>query len=146
LVATETVELLQANNIAAQDDCSYLESAIDSWANIAAVPQPASLLTKLEDTFVLWAQLLPIRCDFQRDDGVLTYCYGDDSRPNGVYPCTVWDDHAPTDPGEATEEYFADELGIRLDGVRKLSRQGIDEFSDYGVSIIYNENPTVSLV
>jgi hypothetical protein len=146
IVATKTVELLQANNIAALGDCAYLESAISSWVNIAAVPQPASPLPKLQDTYVLWAQLLPIRCDFQRDDGVLTYCDGDPSRPNGVYPCEVWDDYAPASPSEATVEYFAEVLYIRSDGVREIERNGTGKFPEYSVVVIYNENPTVSLV
>ena len=156
LVAKELAELLLANNEAAQDDCKYLESAITSWVNMAAVPQPASLLQNLEDTYVLWAQLLPPdRCEnyqqengvrFQQEDGVLTFCEydGEDYRENGtVYPCHVWDDQAPDTPSDATEEYFAAELDIRLGGVRKVTLQGEN---DYRVSIIYNQNPTVSLV
>ena len=149
LVANELAELLQANNEVAQDDCSYFESAISSWINIAAVPQPETLLQNLEETYVLWAQVLPVRedCsrDFQREDGVITFCDGGGSRQNGEYPCHVWDASAPSSPEYATEEFFAEELGIRLGGILTVSVPSMKD-ADYNVTIIYNQNPTVSLV
>jgi hypothetical protein len=172
LVATELVELLQANNLAApaQDDCDYLESAVKSWINVAVRPQPASLVSSHEDTFVLWAQLLPVRCDFQKPDGVITFCEGNDSLLNSdEEACIVWDAHAPDlselnatcwgEPSsekcleEDLEEYFANALNIRVGGIRSIRpRAGylvpysdLAEFTDYDVTVVYNENPTVSL-
>jgi hypothetical protein len=148
LVETELVRLLQANNIAARDDdCEYLRLAVDSWVNLAVVPQPSSLVSTAEDTFVLWAQLLPKRCDFQREDGVITSCVGkfNDSSPEA---CKVWDDDYLLEyPSEATEEYFASELDLRVGGIQKrFLMEGYEgNYTKYNVTVVYNENPTVSL-
>ena len=147
-VARSLVELLQANNVAAQNDCIYLESAVNSWLNLAVVPQPASFLSNLDDTFVLWAQILPVRCPFQSEDGVITSCDDDESTlalaNSGV--CKIWEDSAPSNASEATNEYFASELGLRVDGISTITSAFDQGFPDYQVQVVYNENPTVSLV
>ena len=172
LVAIELVGLLQANNLAAPTsssaDCEYLESSVKSWLSVAVVPQPASLLTSAEDTFVLWAQLLPVRCSFQNSDGVITFCDGNDfNSTSQEQACLVWDhgpdiDEANAFCGEEVEVenclddyvagYFASDLNLRRGGIRSIRPQPglflpmseIGEFADYEVTVVYNENPTIA--
>lgn len=172
LVATELVELLQANNLAAPttDDCDFLESAVKSWMNVAVKPQPTSVLSSQEDTFVLWAQLLPVRCEFQDPNGVITFCEGNDSLLNSnEEACIVWDNFAPDFndlnstcwakpvPQDCVENYlegyFATELNLRVGGIRTIRPQAgydvpyadLSKFTNFDVTVVYNENPTVAL-
>lgn len=172
LVSVQLAKLLQSNNIAAQDNCDYLENAINSWLKMAAKPQPASLVSSAEDTFVLWAKLTPKRCDFQNDDGVITYEYCETEEGVGLRTscketCSVWDNMIPEEilennifisdyndnvlsygglSGEL-EEYFAEELNIRVGGITREYIRGADDGHDgYDVTVLYNQNPSVHLV
>jgi hypothetical protein len=148
LVSYNMVDLLQAQNLAApsssEEDCSYLKTSVQSWLRMATTPQPASRFANVEDTFVLWAQVLPVRCDFQRADGVITFCsyQGDAIVARSASACAVWDDNSPPTPEDATEDYFAQELSLRSEGIRQISRQN----DTYTTSVIYNYNPSVALV
>lgn len=116
---------------------------------MAATPQPASLFESVEDTYILWAQLLPVRCDFQRDDGVITFCNGQEESFAAAAPssCMVWDDYSPETPDDATPDYFAEQLSLRSEGIRerriKASAGNMPEFE---ATVIYNDNPSVALV
>ena len=150
------VDLLQAHNLAApsnsEDDCAYLENSIQSWLRLAAVPQPESMFENVQDTYILWAQLLPVRCDFQRDDGVITFCEGqsDATSWESVAPatCEVWDDLAPLSAQEASPDYFAGALSLRWEGIRVVSNESLIDGSteQYQANVLYNYNPSVSLV
>jgi hypothetical protein len=155
----QMVDLLQANNLAApsasEEDCAYLKSSVQSWLKVAAVPQPASLFENTEDTYVLWAQVLPVRCDFQRTDGVITFCDGqaeEDSLGSAVAnTCLVWDDYGPSTPDAATSDYFAKQLSLRSEGIRRVHRElKVFDVAPYILSfdttVVYNYNPTVALV
>jgi hypothetical protein len=153
------VDLLQANNVAAptwsDDDCAYLESSVQSWLQMAAVPQPASMFENTEDTYVLWAQLLPVRCDFQREDGVITFCDGqaveDYLGSDIANTCVVWDEYSPSTADEATSDYFAQQLSLRSEGIRQVFRDTkVHDAAPYvlafEITVVYNYNPTISLV
>lgn len=150
LVSYNMVDLLQAQNLAApsssEEDCSYLKTSVQSWLRMATTPQPSSRFANVEDTFVLWAQILPVRCDFQREDGVITFCSsrGEADIPDlpSLSACTVWDDNSPATPEDATEVYFAEQLSLRSEGIRQISRQN----DTYTTSVIYNYNPSVALL
>ena len=150
LVSYNMVDLLQAQNLAApspsEEDCSYLKTSVQSWLRMAITPQPAARFANVEDTFVLWAQVLPVRCDFQREDGVITFCSnrgdGDVQDLPSASACTVWDDNSPADPEDATEYYFAEQLSLRPEGIRQQTLQD----DGYTTSVIYNFNPSVALV
>ena len=150
LVSYKMVDLLQAQNLAApsssEDDCSYLKTSVQSWLRMATTPQPQTRFANVEDTFVLWAQVLPVRCDFQREDGVITFCSSQEDADIQELPsssaCTVWDDNSPATPEDATEDYFAEQLSLRSEGIRQITLQD----DGYTASVIYNYNPSVALV
>lgn len=152
-VSYKMVDLLQAHNLAApsgsDEDCAYLRSSVESWVHMAAKAQPASLF-EVEDTYILWAQILPVRCDFQRDDGVITFC--DDQAEVSLHSatpgtCMVWDDHGPASPDDASPDYFAEQFSLRVEGIRKISQETVlRNLSRYETNVIYNDNPTVALV
>lgn len=134
-----------------EGDCAYLKTAVQSWLKMAAVPQPASLFDNVEDTYILWAQLLPVRCDFQREDGVITFCssQGENGLLTQAAPstCVVWDEHSPATPQDATEDYFAEELSLRAEGIRRIYRTFlVNSMDTYTTTVIYNHNTTVALV
>ena len=169
LAAIELVELLQANNIAApsEEDCDFLQAAVDSFLKLAIVPQPASFVPSQEDAYVLWAQVLPKRCAWQRDDGVITSCLEDSPLYNSdSSTCNIWNaTHSLLDSDDmlqfSTDDIsaeFANELELRKGGIQMICRKGSgfspcgilerDDmlFPNYNVTVFYNENPTISLV
>lgn len=99
-----------------------------------------------------WAQLLPVRCDWQRDDGVITYC-ADTSNNITHQFCRHWKETLPTSPEDATTEHFARQLGVRTLGIVEIvmSQTSPADFTndtataDFYVRAIVNETHTVAL-
>jgi hypothetical protein len=158
LVADRITTLLQSNNLVALSgitDCEYMESAVESWLNMAIVPQPSSALPDIDYTFVLWAQVLPVRCPFQNETGVITSCRGRLSKyremPENDATCNIWDTHSPTTTEEASEAYFADALKLRQGAVVKKvalpvgETASVEALSGFNVTVVFNKNPTISL-
>jgi hypothetical protein len=140
-VAIELAALLQANNEAAESDCAYLESAVNSWLRMAIVDGVSPAVGSQNETFTLWAQLLPARCDFQNAEGVITIC-NDALRNAANATCEVWDsrpDHASIAP----RREFASLLDIRVGGIREVIKK--DQVGIYNVTVLYNMNPSVQL-
>jgi hypothetical protein len=144
--ADELTRLLQANNVVAGNDCEYFDNAVESWLRMAVQQQPASLRMHAESAYVLWAQVLPVRdeCDVQADDGVITTCVGTNFTGMATQTCNVWDTKAPASADEASNQYFASRLDLRVGAITELTRISSNN-SDYTVTVIYNENPTVEL-
>lgn len=155
LIALEFTQLLEDNNLASitgdnDTDCDYLELAIESWLTMAIIPQPSYNRPDVESTFVLWAQVLPVRCPFQDENGVITSCDGRLSTLQESYPstCQIWGELAPSSPEYATDAYFATTLNLRPGGINTFlggSEGQIRELNGVNVTVIYNENVTVSL-
>ena len=152
-------DLLQQNNIILSEanvsSCAFLESTIEAWLELGASVQTGVPQYDVK-TFVLWAQLLPVRCDFQGDDGVITVCPNGTGYPRGT--CDVWNEH-PANASDATPEYYANKLGIRVGGITEYahsqnSRLTIatdGNFSSYpnmtfSVRLLANENHAVAFV
>lgn len=157
-VSNSVTDLLQKNNLAAPSgitDCDYMELAVESWLNMAIVPQPPSELAVIDNTYVLWAQILPVRCPFQNETGVITSCRGRLSKyreiPGYEATCDIWDFFSPATSEEATETYFAEKLKLREGGIFKKTARpsedngSIDALAGFNVTVVYNENPTISL-
>ena len=141
-VAPEMVNLLQVNNeVAGYDECDYLKSAVSSWLKVAAQPQPDALLNH-QDTFVLWARIEPWRCEMPYQ-GVITVC-DENMRNSSSSICNVWDENRPLDFTEASRQYFARKLHIRVDAIEKISAVSSED-PDFKVTVIFNQNPTVAL-
>jgi hypothetical protein len=158
LVADRMTALLQSNNLAALSgitDCEYMEFAVESWLNMAIVPQPPSALPSIDYTFVLWAQVLPVRCPFQNETGVITSCRGRLSKyremPQNDDTCNIWDNLSPATAEEASEAYFAEALNLRQGSIVKKvavpvgESASIDALSGFNVTVVFNKNPTISL-
>ena len=147
LTAGELASFLQSSNIEADmNDCSYLESSVNAWLTIATQSQPEAMLRKIDSTYVLWAQLLPVRCPFQerKPGGVITSCVNNTSLLEGAPgACQLWD--MPVQASEATEQYFADELDLRV-GTISVITNVLASDPRFNVTVIFNEDPTVSLV
>jgi hypothetical protein len=150
--ASKMVDLLQMNNIvlaeANETTCAFLKDTIYTFLDLGAIAQ--SKVQHIDPTFLLWAQLLPVRCDFQGSDGVITTCADDLSFDSQV--CNVWN-MAPEDPSDATSEYYADALGIRVGGITEYSpiyttpsSSTIAPNTTFTVRALLNENHVVSFV
>lgn len=153
--------LLQKNNFMLSEanvsSCEFLEDTIEAWLDLGGTVQvrvPQYNVT----TNVLWAQVLPKRCDFQRDDGVITFCKNDTNYTYSPGTCEVWNSR-PANTSDATPQYFANELGIRVGGVTQytfsetsLLQMAIDgNFSSYpnqtfSVRVLSNQNDAIALV
>jgi len=143
--------LLQANNLASNttDDCEYLESAINAWFKSSDVARPK--LSYVDDeggVYVQWAQVLPVRCDFQNSDGVITFCDEFDAAGSDRVTCDFWaGPQQPELPIYATPEYFAAQLGVRVGGLNEIVFQETapadfgdgNATADFYVRIIFNE-------
>lgn len=118
------VRLLQGNNIAANStvDCDFLNFAVQSWLKSSSVNNTAFDVVASSGYGVLWAQLLPIRCDWQGKDGVITKC-SSDAPPSQTSACNFWNTKSPNDPNDATVEYYSEVTGARPGGIVEITSQ-----------------------
>ena len=149
-VAPLTVDLLQATNIAATttEDCEYLERSVQSWLKAMSDVQTPYFRNDddFHDTYVLWAQLLPVRCDWQNGtDGVITICPENWEKAESVSVCTVWKETRPATPSGATRDWFADLLDIRPREIVDLERSHVSaNGTTYSFRALFNESNTVA--
>jgi hypothetical protein len=155
--------LLQSNNMIANttSDCEYLRNSVIAWLlTVVNVHNSFDLRQERNPHLaVAWAQLLPVRCDWQRPDGVITFC-GASSFDDRFPACKVWRETIPLDPEDATTQYFGRALGIRVGELTEYVDSRIapavfnnslattQEDGDYEfyVRAIFNESTTVVLV
>lgn len=146
----ELVDLLYRNNIlAAQspEDCNYLKDFVESWLLTAESTQPeSSLLTT--NTYLLWAEVWPKRCDIQGAHGQITLC--NMTVPDRMEACDLWHEAAKKENlyVDNFPEYFADQLDIRIGGIRDIQRcyEDPDDPSTcrYKVRVLFNNNFTIA--
>jgi hypothetical protein len=146
--ASNQVRLLQANNLASNSTsaCDYLQNAVDAWLRGTSSEGNATSLfdtTRSSEAYVLWAQLLPARCDWQRGDGVITWCSSCVAAM--CEPCEFWNS-TMVSPPNATPDYFADVLGVRVGGIVELDMDANVSWSDenYSVRVIFDETATLT--
>ncbi|VEU33814.1 unnamed protein product [Pseudo-nitzschia multistriata] len=155
-VSDNMAKLLQSQNLVSTDGirrCDYLETAIDSWLNMAIVNQPN--IPDQETTYILWAQVLPVRCPFQNENGVITSCTKNGMKYREQYPesCKIWDNSNPPQlihgNDQAVRNYFAKKLNIRGNGIYVRSRPEkadafqFDALNDFNITVVFNQNPTI---
>ena len=151
------VLLLQANNIASNStaDCDYLRDAVNAWRKNAWSEHASMRITRSStaDSFLLFAQVLPVRCSWQRHDGVITWCPPEYDAEYEA--CSFWNQETPYNPDEATPEYFASVTASRVGGIVEASLEEKDWPSDFysnagfdnatfHVRAMFNENITLS--
>jgi hypothetical protein len=150
------VHLLQDNNVASNstEDCEYLFTAVQSWldgsADIKTYYELIDSETAGRDPHLLWAQLLPVRCAWQRSNGVVTSC--DLLRRNTTFDpiCTYWAEMMITNP---TKEAFAESLATRPGAILDVSVQSFapsnfadnEILSEFYVRALYNEAHPIAL-
>lgn len=156
-VSRTQLHLLQGNNLVSNstEDCAYLFNAVQSWLYGSARIQTFYELIddNGRDPHLLWAQLLPVRCVWQRNNGVITTC--DTFRVSTTVDsiCDYWDsidDRVTTDP---SKEYFADSLGTRPGGILDVSIKSValtnfnnsETLSEFYVRAFYNEAHPIAL-
>jgi hypothetical protein len=148
------VHLLQDNNVVSNstEDCEYLFHAVQSWLYGSAQIQTHYKLIDdaTRDPHLLWAQVLPVRCVWQQNNGVVTTC--DAFRVVTAIDsiCDYWDNMMTTNP---SKEYFADSLGTRPGGILDISITSfaptdfVDNatISEFYVRAFYNEMHPIAL-
>jgi hypothetical protein len=159
-VSKNVFNLLMANNVIANttNDCDYLRSSVTAWL-LTVVDIPLDTIQAGEQLSIQWAQILPIRCEWQLPDGVITNCRQTEFAE--VFPaCTVWNKTQPSNPKDATPEYYAEVLGRRPGELTEYidvktapaffnNSFDIDEETgqhEFYVRAIFNESQTVKLV
>lgn len=143
-VSLEMVDILEANNLvfsnANSSSCGFLKKTVNVWLDVGST---VNILVSHYDekTWVLWAQLLPVRCDWQRADGVITVC----EAGNSIDPttCKLWNETTPDDPDDATPEYYADALGIRVGGITWYEQTRQANNDTFSVRALVNENHVI---
>jgi hypothetical protein len=125
-LASNFMDLLQANNVVAgsnsTEDCDYMNVAVKSWLlTTSKVNAPFAVGGgHSDDSYVVWAQLLPVRCDWQDSEGVITTCLWGSNFPSEI--CSVWNDTRPLSTEQATTSYFANKLGLRAGELVEFDR------------------------
>ena len=161
-VAENLTKLLQSENLISTTgfrDCDYLEHAISSWLNMAVVHQ---LNNKNYEPYILYASVLPVRCPFQNQSGVITSCTGKQSRFQKLYPqiCDLWGKTANPPVGVSLDEDFDIKAYINFFNfdfnIRSLtltpnfqpappSAYQFEALNDFSVIVLFNQNPTMKV-
>lgn len=147
-------------NLAANstNDCDFLQQAASSWLSSVAIIGDNYVKTKnyepVEDVYVIWAQIRPVRCDWQRNDGVITNCdLFAEQKPGLAVACNFWSSSARVSPDDVSQNDLADEIGIRTGEALDLKKSswglsdfdGSNEETTFYVRSIFNESHAVSL-
>ena len=153
-VRRNQVYLLQDNNVASNstDDCDYLFNAVQSWLYSSAIIQTYyGLIDKGEqDAHLLWAQVLPVRCSWQQDNGVITTC-GSTRTVTTIDPiCIYWEN---TNTNYPSKEYFAESLATRPGEILDIALQNFvpsnfainGTMSEFYVRAFYNAAHPIAL-
>jgi len=150
--APEFVGFLQATSELVTNNsdtsCAFLQDSFESWLAAAAVVlSPATEGTYYsEGAYILWAQVLPVRCNFQSDDGVISSC--DKYTDVVVGACAIWN----AAPSNATPNFFADLLDIPVGAISEYTKSttltwfnGSQEVTNatFSVKVLVNQNQAV---
>jgi hypothetical protein len=139
-VAFNQARLLQANNVLSNtsEDCEFLRFAVQAWFKSSTVVKSGGDFGRSVDVFVKWAQLKPKRCEWQRDDGIITECGTNETSPLSLK--------------DVTTDHFSDLLDIRRGGIREtiLEEKGPADFGDgqetqiFYVRVLVDDSPTIA--
>jgi hypothetical protein len=103
------------------------------------------------DVTVLWAQVLPVRCDWQQPDGIITTC--DDVQHYSEAACKIWSLNPPDSSEVDLKSYLADALDIRRGSITAYSRSGyrpadfyssVSSNQEFQVKVLVNETSTIA--
>jgi hypothetical protein len=149
-----------AYNMAANatDDCEFLQQAVSSWLSSVAIVSDDYVkigdYKLVEDVYVLWAEIRPVRCDWQRNDGVITNCdLFDVEMPGIALACDFWNSSMRDSSNGVTNNYLANQIGIRTGAALDLEKStwsisafdGSIEENMFYVRSVFNECHSVSL-
>lgn len=133
-VTENQVNFLHASNVRSSsvDDCDYLFSAVQGYirSSVFANTEFGDDDT-IESLQLLWARLLPVRCDWQQENGVITSC--DVQYNRRVEACEIWKAAKPAQ-GEESRQHFARALGLRPGSIVEFERSttSVADFSSTG--------------
>jgi len=148
----ELVDLLQGNNVDLRsnntDTCEQLQLTIESWLRGAFSIDFYN--NRKTDSYVLWGQLLPVRCDFQSENGVFTVCPTEDRKDffpdSELLICEI----SKSAPLNNTLSFLADELHLRPGVLISVSNEIDVEFDSivetFNVTVIFNLDHSVALL
>lgn len=139
ITASALTDMLQGNNLVASSassyGCEYLSNATVAWLQSMALEEKNMI-------YLLWAQILPVRCNFQGEDGVVT---AELCRNNAVYNgnsdamrelCSIWS-------SGSTPASFAGKLGIRPGEILSVSFSDTFLGASFVVNTMFNESSAV---
>lgn len=149
-----------AYNLAANstDDCDFLQQAVSSWLSSVGIVNDNYVKTEnyrlVEDVYVLWAEVHPVRCDWQRSDGAITNCdlYAGEI-PGLSIACDFWNYSTHDSPDDISDNFLAKKIGIRTGEALDLDKSvwSLSDFDGTGgetsfyVRTVFNESHAVSL-
>lgn len=140
VTASSLTDMLQGNNLVASSassyyGCEYLGNATVAWLQSMALDGTDTL-------YLLWAQILPVRCNFQGEDGVVTaeICRNKasfESSSDAMHNlCSVWvSGSSPTS--------FASKLDIRPGEILSVNLSDAFLGTSFVVNTMFNEASTV---
>jgi hypothetical protein len=153
--AQNSVKLLAENNVISNStsDCDYFRNAVYAWIKTAGQDATDIEINGEQKVYIphlLWAQVLPVRCDWQQPSGVITSCDGVGF--SASQQCDFWNMYNPMDPSDASPEYFANVLNMRVRGITEYTdtKLNFEDFSSFGtapftVKAIFDDTISVTL-
>lgn len=154
-LASSMTKQLQATNLITPGSdastCTFLEKSVLSW--LAGTSGMKGTMGKRQtQTYVMYLQLLPVRCPFQGEDGVATsYFCSEEFRSNASMTknerlddlCQVW---GRTSENTTITE-LADLANIRTGAIETYSESSINDASGatFSVTAIFNESSSIHL-
>eukprot|EP00549_Striatella_unipunctata_P021916 CAMPEP_0118717148 /NCGR_PEP_ID=MMETSP0800-20121206/27951_1 /TAXON_ID=210618 ORGANISM="Striatella unipunctata, Strain CCMP2910" /NCGR_SAMPLE_ID=MMETSP0800 /ASSEMBLY_ACC=CAM_ASM_000638 /LENGTH=1321 /DNA_ID=CAMNT_0006623759 /DNA_START=80 /DNA_END=4045 /DNA_ORIENTATION=- len=155
LLSVRMTKSLQAINVAtgraSKANCTFLEQSVQSWLTTNSHVQVKYPLRRdLSTAYVLWAQVLPIRCPFQQNmtDGVITRC------PDGspLSACEIWNQVPAENPGQYIQRELNLRAGVLVEKqlvakqVGFIDSEGRGRKGDFSVTVYFNDDHTISFV
>ena len=154
-LASSMTKQLQATNLITpgsdNSTCTFLEKSVLSWL-AGTSGMKGTMGKRRTQTYVMYLQLLPVRCPFQGEDGVATaYFCTDEFRSNASMTknerldelCKVWG----TTSANTTITELADIASIRTGAIETYSESNINDASGatFSVTARFNESSSIHL-
>lgn len=140
--------LLQANNKLVPainpnaTECSYLSESVASWLKSGARDTTRINLQQKTDVWIIWAQLLPVRCNFSDPNGVITRCPDGWENSEIEDVCKVWD----FGTNSTTPSDFGDKFGYREGAIDTVILKETIDGEDFSVTVMVNYTNSIGFI
>ena len=124
------------------ESCEYLETAYQSWFGTDRTVKLDRSIIDVNNQ-VLWAQILPPRCNFQDTNGVITFpeqpiCKSEQN----IELCNIWSKTM----NKFSTQGIASVLNMREGATVPISKYEVLDGTYFNTTVVFNEAHTISIV